>query len=542
MTMELEKLREYKKLTKLRMKQAAEKLATYRVQLEEATKTIATHEATIAQQANLISELRLEVVKLKEKKAIEGNNVVQACVDDVPLKEVLKENSSSTDSSEESGSESSLMESSSDEEEKEVPAKTSWEDMPAVKSSLDAVKYTVVEDAEPSTKKQKTQDTSSELNLFLKDARNINGSKKQKAEKGFRSFYNIIRDSNDKTRTTDVLLPKLITFLKKTHDIPLSIILPAFVLIAIPSFDVLIHVQVLNAIATNQDDVRMTLAFISRHIARKNKLPIKIQVGWCRIHTLLSKQHDAIASTNTFIVDRLLAPNRHILDFVALSECWPQVFSSMHPNNCSSILAATARYMIGILMEMREAEDALDVQIEPIDQMYALCGGNLTADHEFLLSAFNSIQESSIFDYCQSVRILVTALDWAQCQEKFPILGEIITKPAVPTANAHLLLAGVVASIFIQTTDDNGTVFINTAKEIMQRITATLQDANSDENIKTTAAIALLDVVSHISVKSLAKEYLHPLLKWFGSQTPKEQLAFENVFLRKLQQTVISLV
>jgi hypothetical protein len=57
---ELAKLRQYKQLTKVRMKQAAEKLAQYRIQLETSHATIAELRGQIADQAQEIAHLKKE--------------------------------------------------------------------------------------------------------------------------------------------------------------------------------------------------------------------------------------------------------------------------------------------------------------------------------------------------------------------------------------------------------------------------------------------------------------------------------------------------
>ncbi|KAF0693489.1 Aste57867_15558 [Aphanomyces stellatus] len=64
---EVARLREYKTLTKLRMKQAAEKLSSYRVQVEEYQETIATLQRTIAEQ-NAATEEHLRRIRALEDK------------------------------------------------------------------------------------------------------------------------------------------------------------------------------------------------------------------------------------------------------------------------------------------------------------------------------------------------------------------------------------------------------------------------------------------------------------------------------------------
>ncbi|CAK4674870.1 unnamed protein product [Aphanomyces euteiches] len=171
---ELSRLRDYKTLTKLRMKQAAEKLASYRIQLEECQSTIASLKQTIDSQQKTIQEQAQQIESLQKTREIpvaiapeEQTEETKTLLHEEPTKEtILEEPQLSLDSSSDdddgddsdSGSESSSSTSSSMSESfldlDDEPKKTNEDAHVAPKTELNT--EVSIEDAEVLPSKYET--------------------------------------------------------------------------------------------------------------------------------------------------------------------------------------------------------------------------------------------------------------------------------------------------------------------------------------------------------------------------------------------------
>ncbi|OQR84677.1 hypothetical protein ACHHYP_13061 [Achlya hypogyna] len=590
---ELEKLRAYKTLTKLRMKQAAEKLATYRVQVEEATKKIQDLEAARAEQASN-EQLRRRSSTIPTLTPVMTTTQPRPKLEPLPVTTSIKALSATTKlfapiepkapvatkvsaapaptivapmtapkapepkfpqeahrvlidgatekpavtlslSDEADGSSdgsSTVTESDSDTDTEGPDASTPSLVLSTAMLAPSTLSPTAAPpsptELEPPAKRLKTEEVPPELSEFLAVAQTVSGAKIYRATKMLQTFFDIVRNSSDRVATAALLQPKLVAWMGH-HVVPLLDVLAAFVGTANTATDISIHVDALAALAPA--DAPLALAHISRHMTRKKSLPTKNQVGWCRVHTFLSSRAGTLGATKTFLVDRMLADNRHVLDFVAIGESWPAALASLA---VPCVLAATLRYLIGALVDARAMAETVDLQAAAIQEMYALFGGSFEADAAAVAAAFAAEEQPQTFELNQSVRLLVTVLGWTECKTRFPCF---VALAQAPTA-ASLRFVGSVAATLMHLTNIDAAFVMNEAKAMIDRLIAAVEDTAGDEHLRDAAVVGLLEVASSVPAKALSKEYMVPVLSWFGAKTPQDQMALPASFLRKLQQTV----
>ncbi|KDO35378.1 hypothetical protein SPRG_00227 [Saprolegnia parasitica CBS 223.65] len=598
---ELEKLRSYKTLTKLRMKQAAEKLGSYRVQVEDAQKTIQDLQATNADlqamnadHVRVIAELRAEVARLQRAQEVAATQpfqrapspAVASVVTDPPpalATPVRKDATASDDASSSSSDDDAVSDAGSgilatgsdtdsdDDEPKTVamllgraaavvatPKTPAPLPLPTVRvpstTTVTATTATATEttpttemttasastDAAPAAKKRKRDESMPQnINRFLQVVSMSTGSSIYRATKILALFYGAVFGNEDKVATSLMLLPKLHKAMRH-HQIPITDVASAFVATAPIAKDIALHVDVLSEVAPTPSDAAVALATITQHVSRKKNLPMKLQVGWCRVHTLFSHRVKSLAATNAFLIDRLAAQNRHLFDFVAIAESWPLALTQLASKASTSLLAVTVRYLLGTLVAAQDGvEDRTELQMTPIQDMYALCGGPVAADADAITDAFLNVAptDALLFEMHESIRLLCLVLGYAGCMETFPLLRNLLAE----TTCVSVRLLGVTAATLLEHPCADEATDTNAAKTMIDRLLPVVQNTHCEPSLRAAAAVGLLEVASRVSAKTLAKEYLSPVLLWFGSQTPSAQLAMPSGLLRKLQNTVVTL-
>ncbi|EQC42193.1 hypothetical protein SDRG_01032 [Saprolegnia diclina VS20] len=612
---ELEKLRSYKTLTKLRMKQAAEKLASYRFQVEDAQKTIQDLQATNADlqamnadHVRVIAKLRVEVTRLQRAQEAAARQqpvqralsptVVRAVADPLPALATPVQNdapasddassSSSDDDDSVSDAGSGILATGSDTDSDDDEPKTvamllgraaagaspkAMTPLPLptthVPSTTTTTATTTVTpttapptetpttptetapttetttapettDAAPTAKKRKRDESMPQnINRFLQVASMSSGSTTYRATKILALFYGAVFGNEDKVATSLMLLPKLRKAMRH-HQIPITDVASAFVATAPIGKDIALHVDVLSQVAPTPSDAAVALATITQHVGRKKNLPMKLQVGWCRVHTLFSRRIGSLAATTAFLLDRLAAPNRHLFDFVAVAESWPLALTQLGAKASTSLLAITVRYLLGTLVAAREGVDEhTELQITPIQDMYALCSGAVAADADAIAAGFvtSAPTDTMLFEMQESLRLLCLVHGYAKCMQMFPSVQELLAE----TTSVSVRLLGVTAATLLEHPCADEATDTNAAKSMIERLLPVVQNTHCDPHLRAAAAVGLLEVASRVSAKTLAKEYLSPVLLWFGSLSPPAQLAMPSGLLRKLQTTVVSL-